>query len=781
MAKIIRSCFCQVNNRSEKEILGMNIEYLYFKSVLQREQEIASRLDYDLYVPLIENQWLSPALSMSHSKNSNVQEVESAIQTVSQWKSLYDQAVSLLITLFSSQSSQFLLFPFPSEHLQLAMMLIVIGLEITMEFSTSSGQSQGQVHYRTPPESDVLFTFPPIPTTGALNNHVPNKHGMIVYAGLHELLADRQQYWDLLTEIAAMKLHLSYAELAFLIRYLLKLMAFHIHLMVPANKAFQSLNLSTGSITSQMPGPQMLSNKDVLDDMDLMFHILELATVSGVFHNYLSHTYPMDVIKPPSGNAQSARPLKTRLNPLFFPSSSSVLIDVNALNQELLIVDEDCYQGHFNSQVLSNLGLSHWLLKPTKGDKEHVMEVDEDEINQRGRDGIPFSMRSFPNSRTSHKEVVKMQHALTAIMSSSSANTASSLGAASSSTLTDTVDHAGMLQSQLLEMHLFQQLHYFHRPSIGTTDQMKIQRKEMVTSPFFMEPVVFGQIDAWSLSQELITLKQLSSSSSSGKKSLSIQDPFLKHMLFLHELFPLSYLLETNNQYTSTSSASASPSDYTLSPFLAWQWCFDLVQAADHLHYCSIALKWLGEDSLSVSTQGRLMITNLQGAELIETSIESLEQLKAQLLPSSGGGGDADEAEKGDDGKGHRHKSKHAKDDKQHRDREKDKDRDRDRERGKDKKHHHKHDRHHGEDDHDEDEDRDRRESKGAKDTKDKEKVSIPSNVLNFTAPEIIFGGEISHQSTVYVIGMIAAWILTGKHLIKLPSKEYFKVMCETT
>ena len=51
---------------------------------------------------------------------------------------------------------------------------------------------------------------------------------------------------------------------------------------------------------------------------------------------------------------------------------------------------------------------------------------------------------------------------------------------------------------------------------------------------------------------------------------------------------------------------------------------------------------------------------------------------------------------------------------------------------------------------------------------KDKDKANIPGSYLNKTAPEIILGGEITAQCSLYAVGILCTWIFTQKPLIKV-------------
>ena len=219
----------------------------------------------------------------------------------------------------------------------------------------------------------------------------------------------------------------------------------------------------------------------------------------------------------------------------------------------------------------------------------------------------------------------------------------------------------------------------------------------------------------------------------------------------INKTIPLTYFFDRSTNTLMTSDT------LPLSPLLTWQWCLDLLLAAEYLQYNDVALKWLDMADIRVSSSGRLVITNLTGAEVIDGRTNKLEQFKTKLIDFM-----SSDIDKSTDELHHKAKFKIDEEPKS------------DPEKVKDNSSEMKHVKQdeveviHGDEIFSEEQTGKIRKQEKKNPMKGKKKVRIPINVLNITAPEIIFGGSPSHHSTMYVIGMIASWILTGNPLIKV-------------
>jgi hypothetical protein len=189
------------------------------------------------------------------------------------------------------------------------------------------------------------------------------------------------------------------------------------------------------------------------------------------------------------------------------------------------------------------------------------------------------------------------------------------------------------------------------------------------------------------------------------KKSTSAL-PFIRCLLFAPVHISLSSLLERKIS-SSTSSAGKEESNCLVSPVLAMQWIVELMIIIDYLSNCGIALKYLSLEDIFITSEGTLKIGGLQGATMI-SSYHRSSLLKDEDKTSS-----SVEAVTGSLKKKKISKSSSLKED-------------------------------------------------------EIWSGIIPLHQAYLTSPEVLFGDAVTYSSSIYCLGTIAYYLLTGKPLVKV-------------
>jgi hypothetical protein len=194
-----------------------------------------------------------------------------------------------------------------------------------------------------------------------------------------------------------------------------------------------------------------------------------------------------------------------------------------------------------------------------------------------------------------------------------------------------------------------------------------------------------------------------------SKKSTSSL-PFIRCLLFAPVHISLSSLLERKIS-SSTSSAGKEESNCLVSPVLAMQWIVELMMIIDYLSNCGIALKYLSLEDIFITSEGTLKIGGLQGATMI-SSYHRSSLLKDEDKTSS-----SVEAVTGSLKKKKISKSSSLKED-------------------------------------------------------EIWSGIIPLHQAYLTSPEVLFGDAVTYSSSIYCLGTIAYYLLTGKPLVKVTERD---------
>jgi hypothetical protein len=186
--------------------------------------------------------------------------------------------------------------------------------------------------------------------------------------------------------------------------------------------------------------------------------------------------------------------------------------------------------------------------------------------------------------------------------------------------------------------------------------------------------------------------------------SASSSLPFIKCLLFTPVHISLSSLLE-RKAAASSSSKDEDNNNPLISPVLAMQWIVELMIIIDYLSNCGIALKYLSLEDLFITSEGTLKIGGLQGATMI-SSYQKGEKDEERTTASSV---EAVSLKK-------------------------------------------------------------KKISKNSSSLKEDEIWSgiIPLHQAYLTAPEVLFGDTVSYSSSIYCLGTMAYYLLTGKPLVKV-------------